>query len=86
MATVYKVMTGKIPMEVVTGTGKNKMRETVETRVVRWASAEGAAKKARRELMETYGVKMADVSIEQVDVPTSKAGIIEWLSVNHSRE
>lgn len=54
---------------------------------VRWSSAEGAAKKAKRELAEEHGLKpLKDVSHEAVDIPTSKAGIIEWLNDNHAVE
>jgi hypothetical protein len=71
MATVYKVTTIEIE-------GEKK---------VAWASSEGAAKKMRRELAEEYDLKpLKDVSYEAVEVPTSKAGIIEWLNENYTSE
>lgn len=72
MAGVYKVTGAK------DATGKSK---------IVWAPAEGAAKKARRKLAAGASRKDIEaVSIESVDVPTSKAGIIEWLNENHSVE
>jgi hypothetical protein len=53
---------------------------------VRWASSEGAAKKARRELMEELDVSLGEVKIESLDVPTSKGGIIGWLNENYRIE
>jgi len=54
---------------------------------VAWASSEGAARKAKKELAEKYGLKpLKDVEYETVDVPTSKAGIIDWLNENFNRE
>lgn len=71
MAGVYKVTT--VPVE-----GKVH---------VKWASSEGAARKAKKELAEEYGLRpLKDVSYENVDVPTSKSGIIDWLNSNHNVE
>lgn len=85
MATVYKVTTGVISVKV----GKPKKgveQETVERKVVRWASAAGAATKARMELMAEHSLKRDSIEIAQVDVPTSKGGIIDWLNENHTTE
>lgn len=68
MATVYKVKTIAVDGKVH----------------VKWASAEGAARKAKKELAEEHGLRpLKDVSYDQVDVPTSKGGIIDWLNENH---
>lgn len=76
MATLYKVKTNR-PVDV---DGKAK------TPVV-WAASEGAARKARKELAEKHGLKpLKDVDYEQVEVPTSKAGILEWLNANVTSE
>ncbi len=53
---------------------------------VKWASSEGAARKAKKELCEEHGLKATGADYEQVDVPTSKAGIIDWLNENHKQE
>jgi hypothetical protein len=79
MATIYKVKT--VP--------RVKFGETAdETRVaVRWAGSEGAARKAKKALAEEHGLRpLKDVTYEAVDVPTSKAGLIEWLNENFAAE
>lgn len=74
MATVYKVSTD---VQVAEGNVFG----------VAWASSEGAARKARRELAEKHGLKpLKEVEYEAVDVPTSKAGIIDWLNENFALE
>lgn len=89
MSTVYKVKS----LAIVTVPAQAAVAKTKKTpakaatpqldgKIVRWASAEGAAKQERRAMMEAHGLKMADVEITKVDVPTSKAGIIEWLNQN----
>lgn len=71
MAGVYKVTT--VPVE-----GKVH---------VKWASSEGAARKAKKELADEHGLRpLKDVSYENVDVPTSKGGIIDWLNEHHTVE
>lgn len=73
MAAVYKVVT----VPVAKGEGFLKQRH------IAWASSDAAAKKARRELADKHGLgPLKDVAIETIDVPTSKAGIIEWLNKN----
>lgn len=47
-----------------------------------YSGSQGDAAKARRQLMETHGVKMKDVEIEELDVPTDKRGLIDWLNAN----
>jgi len=71
MATVYKVTTIAVDGKVAVG----------------WASSEGAARKMKKELTEKHGLRpLKDVDYEQVDVPTSKGGIIDWLNENHTVE
>lgn len=47
-----------------------------------YSGSQGDAAKARRSLMEQHDVKMKDVEIEELDVPTDKRGLIEWLNAN----
>ena len=76
MAGIYKVKTWPVA---------NKAG--IEEVHVAWASSEGAAKKARRELAEKHGLKpLKEVDYASVDIPTSKAGIIQWLNENHTIE
>ena len=76
MATIYKVKTVPCDSE----DGQNVVH-------VVWAPSEGAAKKARRELAEKYGLKpLKDVNYEVVSMPTSKVGAIEWLNENCKTE
>ena len=71
MATIYKAKT--IPVDGVVH--------------VKWASAEGAAKKAKRELAEEHKLRpLKDVSHEAMDIPTSKGGLIDWLNEHHVKE
>ena len=71
MAGVYKVTTAPVDGKVH----------------VKWASSEGAARKAKKELADEHGLRpLKDVSYDNVDVPTSKGGIIDWLNENHAVE
>jgi hypothetical protein len=72
MSVVYKVTAGP--------TGES---QTVH---VRWGSSDAAAKKFRRELMEELDIKLNEVTIETVDIPTSKGGILDWLNKNYVTE
>lgn len=46
-----------------------------------WAGAEGKAKKLRRELAEVHDLRpLKDVEITTVDVPSGKAGLLQWLN------
>lgn len=76
MTTVYKVKTDPVEND-----------DGVSEVHVAWASSDGAAKKARRDLAEKHNLKpLKEVDYEAVDIPTSKAGIIEWLNENHVTE
>lgn len=46
----------------------------------RYASTAALAREARDELMEAQGVKKKDVTIEQTEVPTAKAELLEFLN------
>jgi hypothetical protein len=71
MATIYKATT-----VAINGTTH-----------VAWASSEGAAKKAKRELAAKHNLKpLKEVFHEPVEIPTSKAGLIEWLNENYFTE
>ena len=48
---------------------------------VAFAPSQGAASKLRRELAEQHGLRpLKDLDIEPIDIPTTKAGVIEWLN------
>lgn len=46
----------------------------------RYASTNADARATRDELVEQLGVKKKDVDIEQVDVPTAKAELLEFIN------
>lgn len=46
----------------------------------RYGSTNADAKVKRDELMEARGVKKKDVTIEQVEVPADKAGLLEFIN------
>lgn len=50
----------------------------VET--AKWVGSQDEAVKQRMAFMDVHGVKRKSISIEQVDVPTTKAELIEWLN------
>lgn len=70
MATLYKIQV------------KQPIAHLENARPIKWASAEAGARKAKKELCEEYGLKATGADYEQVEVPTSKAGILEWLNSN----
>lgn len=45
-----------------------------------WEGSSAAASKKRTELTETLGCKRKDIEVEQVEVPTNKEGLIEFLN------
>lgn len=75
MATIYKITTPVLNAE---------SKERAE-RGVAWAPSMGAARKERRRLSEEHTLKLNDVEIELVDVPSGKAGLIGWLNQNFTR-
>lgn len=80
MATVYRAV-GKAGMGVSLDGGQ------IEVNAVRWFSSEVQAKAGRKSLAEELNLRSyKEVEVEQVDIPTSKAGIIEWLNANHTTE
>lgn len=46
-----------------------------------FAPSQGSAAAVRRDMMKEHGIKMAEVTIAEVDVPTSKAELIDYLNV-----
>ena len=50
-----------------------------QTRMV-YAGSEAEARKRRRELMLSTGLKLSDLTIEVVEIPTTKAALIAWLN------
>ncbi len=78
MATVYKVKTKE---QVIAHDDGDPTQYAVA-----WASSEGAARKAKKALCEEHGLKANGADYEAVEVPTSKAGIIDWLNENVKTE
>lgn len=70
MATVYRIRT------------KENLPQGSDHRPTRWAASEGAARKEKKALCEKHELKQTGADYEALDVPTSKAGIIEWLNDN----
>lgn len=50
--------------------------------VAQFVGSQAEASKLRKELVSDLGFKRADISTEEVDVPTSKKELIEWLNRN----
>ena len=48
--------------------------------VAKWVGSQDEATKQRMAFMSEHGVKRKDVSIENIEVPTTKAELIEWLN------
>lgn len=48
--------------------------------VAKWAGSQDEATKQRMAFMNAHGIKRKSISIESVDVPTTKAELIEWLN------
>lgn len=78
MARIYRVAT-------VEAQGEDDVAPIVHIHV-RWASSEGDAKKARRELCDKFELKLAEVTYELIEFPTDKAGLIAWLNEHHVTE
>lgn len=53
---------------------------------MRWASSQEAAVKERMKVCEEHGVKRGDVSIDAVEIDTTKAGLIGWLNAQFTRD
>lgn len=77
MATIYKIKANRVVSE----------EGGYVFIPVAWASSEGAARKAKKEMAERYGLQhLKDIEYGAVEVPTSKAGLIDWLNWNVSKE
>lgn len=46
----------------------------------RYAGTQADARATRDELMSKFGVKKKDVSIKEIEVPTDKAGLLEFIN------
>lgn len=69
----YKVST---IVKTEDGNGGQPTEETI----TQFAGTQALAKKGRRAFMENHGVKMAEVTIEEVEVPTSKGPLIDFIN------
>lgn len=54
------------------------MANTVEGPSVRWAGSQAEAA-SQRKAFNASGIKRADVTTDVVEVPTNKAGLLEFL-------
>lgn len=50
--------------------------------VAKWAGSMAEARAAKKEIIAEHGVKQSAVSMDETDVPTNKAGLLEWLNEN----
>lgn len=54
---------------------------------IQWFSSEAQAKAARKKIAADCNLRSyKEVEVEQIDLPGSKAGMIEWLNENHTSE
>jgi sensor domain CHASE-containing protein len=49
---------------------------------IRWTGTQSDSKKARMELADQHELKKSDVEIEEVEIPTNKPGLLEFLNAN----
>ncbi len=49
---------------------------------VRWAGSQADAREAKKQMMTDFNLKRSQVDVEETDVPTDKAGLLEFLSKN----
>lgn len=53
---------------------------TEERLIQGFAGSQADASKARQTLVDKFGVRKAAVEIQEVDVPTQKAGLLDYLN------
>lgn len=51
-----------------------------EGKMIRFGGSQTEAKQKRDEIIETLGVKKKEVSIEEIEIPTSKTELLEFLN------
>lgn len=51
-----------------------------DKKTARWAGTQADAARVRMDVMTTEGLKRKDIHIEDVDVPTKKEELLEWLN------
>lgn len=61
--------------------GKNKPSGNLPDTTTKWVGTKAEAVAARKELTDT-GYKRADIDSDEIDVPTDKAGLLDWLNKN----
>jgi len=54
---------------------------TARNEATTWAGSQTEAAKARKEFME-LGYKRADLDTQDIDIPTDKVGLLNWLNKN----
>lgn len=62
---------------------QNDNGTTTSADIVRWAGTQADAIVAKKEMAEDYNLNWrsrADLSVEEVDVPTNKADLLLWLN------
>jgi hypothetical protein len=50
------------------------------TLAVRFAGTQADAREARNELVEQFDIKKSNVSIDEVEIPVAKAGLLEFIN------
>jgi hypothetical protein len=58
----------------------NESRAEVSVSDIRWVGTQGQVSTARKDMMATYNVRRSEIEVEEIDVPTSKAELLEWLN------
>lgn len=53
-----------------------------ESPFVQWVGTQAAVSKARKEWMQNEGFKRTEITDEEVEVPTNKAGLLDFLNDN----
>lgn len=51
-------------------------------KVVRWSGTQAEAATARKDLNSYQKIPRANITTEEVEIPTDKKGLLEWLNTN----
>lgn len=49
----------------------------------RFAGSQSDAAKRKGEMKDEHGLKRDEIKVDEVEIPTNKTDLIEWLNKNH---
>lgn len=53
-----------------------------EAPFVNWVGTQADVSKTRKQMMKDHGFKRSEIEVEEVEVPTNKVGLLEFLNNN----